>query len=205
MSTDMGAGARAFDAVVLAGGQARRLDGLDKPAQEVGGRSLLGRVVSALAEAGARRVVVVGPRRDLPGAVFVREDPPGGGPVPALRAGLAEVEAPCLALFAGDLPFLVPWIVAELLKAAESASGAVLVDNGGREQWLAGTWRVEALREALAGYEGGSLRGLLGPLGPVRLAVPPRPDGADVWFDCDTMDDLRTARRLIARREGEDA
>src|SRR5579875_283886 len=92
-----------FGMIVLAGGRAARLGGEDKPGLVVGERTLIGSVVSAGAAAGARRSVVVGPHRaglaaeSLAGAGqgtdlrFVREEPPGGGPVPALRRGLAEV------------------------------------------------------------------------------------------------------------------
>ena len=47
----------------------------------------------------------------------------------------------------------------------------MLIDDGGREQWLAGVWRTAVLVRALAGYEGRSLHGLLGPLYPVRLGL----------------------------------
>ncbi|GAA3162009.1 NTP transferase domain-containing protein [Nonomuraea roseoviolacea] len=108
-----------YDAVVLAGGEARRLGGADKPGLVVGGRTLLERVAGAVS--GAGRVVVVGPVRDVPGVVFTREDPPGGGPVPALRAGLREVTAPRVVLLAADLPFLAPSHVAALLAALSAA------------------------------------------------------------------------------------
>lgn len=184
-----------FDAVLLAGGRARRLGGADKPAAPVAGRALIEWV--AAAAAGASRLVVVGPPRDvLPGAVLVREDPPGAGPVPALRAGLAEVRAEWLALLAADLPFLRPAHLAALLAAARDpgAAGAVLVDEDGREQWLAGCWRTGALAGALAGYAGTSLRGVLGPLEPVPVALPAgaRPP----WYDCDTPEDLARADHL---------
>ncbi|MQY08616.1 molybdenum cofactor guanylyltransferase [Actinomadura macrotermitis] len=184
---------RAFDAVVLAGGQARRLGGADKPGAPVAGRALVEWVADAVAAAG--RLIVVGPpRAALPHAVAVREDPPGAGPVPALRAGLAEVRAPWLALLAADLPFLRAGHVAALLDAARGADGAVLLDDQGREQWLAGCWRTGALRAALAGYRRSSLFGLLGPLRPVpvRLAAGERPP----WYDCDTPDALADAERL---------
>ncbi|WP_439951655.1 NTP transferase domain-containing protein, partial [Actinomadura kijaniata] len=45
--------------MILAGGEARRLGGADKPAAAVGGRPLLAWVAEAAA--GARRLVVVGP------------------------------------------------------------------------------------------------------------------------------------------------
>ncbi|MFE1500369.1 NTP transferase domain-containing protein, partial [Streptomyces albidoflavus] len=41
----------AYDAVVLAGGAARRLGGSDKPAVRVGGRPLLDRVLGACPDA----------------------------------------------------------------------------------------------------------------------------------------------------------
>lgn len=177
-----------YDAIILAGGQARRMGGADKPALRVGGRTLLQRVVSAAA--GAERKIVVGPDRDVEGTITTREDPPGGGPVPALRAGLAKAEAPLVVLLAADLPFLGPYHLAELLQTGER--GVVAVDDDGREQWLTSAWPTEELRRALAAYTGRSLRGLLAPLDPVRQALHGR-----AWFDCDTMDDLEEARMNV--------
>ena len=189
-----------YDAIILAGGQARRMGGQDKPGLTVGGRPLVELVAAAVA--GARLLVVVGPPRNLPGAIVVREDPPGGGPVPALRAGLAEVSAPLVALLAGDLPLIRPEHVTALCRAVTetgaaaatgiaAVTGAVLLDDSGREQWLAGVWRTEALRAALTAYTGHSLHGLLAPLAPLRLTLPGTP-----WFDCDTPDELDLAQRL---------
>ncbi|MEU8269162.1 NTP transferase domain-containing protein [Sphaerisporangium sp. NPDC049002] len=179
--------------MVLAGGGARRLGGEDKPGVSVGGLTLIERVAAAVPD--AVRLVVVGPERPgLAGAEFVREDPPGGGPVPALRTGLARVSSPWVALLAADLPFLLTGHVKALLGAAGRRPGAVLVDDGGREQWLTGVWRTDALARALAAYEGRSLFGLLGPLDPARLSVAVG-DGRVPWFDCDTFDDVRDARK----------
>jgi molybdopterin-guanine dinucleotide biosynthesis protein A len=190
------------DAVVLAGGRASRLGGADKPALVVGDRSLLASVTSAADAAGARQVVVVGPPR--PGLVLtggrlrmVREEPPGSGPVPALRRGLAEVAAPWVLVLAADLPFIRAGHLSTLLTAAAGArpaAGAVLADDEGRPQWLAGCWPTEALRAASLGYRGGSLRGLLGPLSPVVLGPAPGQPGPPPWLDCDTEDDVRRAR-----------
>jgi len=195
-----------YDAVILAGGAARRLGGVDKPGALVGGRPLIVTVTAAVPAAG--RLVIVGPpRRELPGAIVVREEPPGSGPVPALRAGLAEVTAPWTVLLAADLPFLLPAHVAELLTAAQGPAGpcgahavkvragAVLVDEAGRDQWLAGAWRSDRLRRELSGYAGTSLRGILAPLDPVRVRLPAgdRPP----WYDCDTTRDLAMASRRV--------
>ena len=69
-----------FDAIILAGGRARRLGGRDKPGEIVGGVPLIERVASAVPY--AERLIVVGEPRALAGrdAVFTREHPPGGGP-----------------------------------------------------------------------------------------------------------------------------
>ncbi|GLY91615.1 molybdenum cofactor guanylyltransferase [Actinoallomurus iriomotensis] len=182
-----------YDAVVLAGGGARRLAGADKPGVVVGGRPLVAWVGAAVAS--AERIVLVGPARpELPEAIVVREDPPGGGPVPALRAGLTRVRAPWTAVLAADLPFLRPAHVAGLLREAAGRTGAVLVDADGRPQWLAGVWRTADLAEALAGYRSTSLRALMDPLAP-RLV--PAPADEAPWYDCDTPSDIATASRMI--------
>ncbi|MEY9212673.1 molybdenum cofactor guanylyltransferase [Thermobifida halotolerans] len=175
-----------YDAVVLAGGAARRLGGVDKPGLDVGGRTMLERVAEAVRDAAL--LVVVGPPRPRPAARYVREDPPGAGPLPALRTGLAEVGSPWFALLAADMPFLDGEAVAALRRAAAVGDGAVLVDAEGRPQWLAGLWRTAAVRAALADYSGRSLRGLLAPLDPAEVL---RPEAAR---DCDTPEELARAR-----------
>ncbi|HEY3734226.1 MAG TPA: NTP transferase domain-containing protein [Streptosporangiaceae bacterium] len=194
---------------MLAGGQGSRLGGGDKSALIVGRRPLAASVVRAAGAAGARQVIVVGPPRAWlgPAVRVVREQPPGGGPVAALRRGLAEVSAAWVAVLAADLPFLTEAHLAALLAAGsgssaagggsaagERAAGAVLMDDSGRPQWLAGCWRAAALRAALGGYGGSSMRGLLGPMHPVLLPLMPRGGEPPPWLDCDTPEDLRRAR-----------
>jgi molybdenum cofactor guanylyltransferase len=212
-------------AIVLAGGRAARLGGADKPGLMVGARTLLAAVVSAATEAGAGQVVVVGPARPgIAGAgpvgsgrvEFVREDPPGTGPVAALRCGLGRVGAPWVAVLAADMPFLRARHLSALLAAAgrpepgrgrpasqdragPPGRGAILVDETGRPQWLAGCWPAAALRGRLDGYPGDSLHGMLDPLRPVRLSFPPGPGDPPPWLDCDTVGDLSRAREWARR------
>ncbi|MQA84632.1 MAG: NTP transferase domain-containing protein [Streptosporangiales bacterium] len=182
-----------YDAVLLAGGGAKRLGGVDKPGLELGGRTLVERVAEAAA--GARRLILVGPSRPrLSRAIVTRERPPGAGPVPALRAGLAHVQAAWVAVLAADLPFLVAAHIDALRTAAREHAGAVLLDGSGREQWLTGVWRTAALRAALDAYDGVSLRGLLGPLRPERLALRVSEGAPPPWLDCDTIGDVTSAK-----------
>ena len=195
-------GGDGLGAIVLAGGRASRLGGADKPALRVGERSLIGSVLAEASGAGARQVVVVGPDRPgllLPGGQLrvVREDPPGGGPVPALHRGLAEITTGWILLLAADLPFLRARHLVSLLAAARrdgQGTGSVLADGTGRPQWLASCWQAPPLRRAAAGYRGNSLHGLLRPLRPVLLALPPDDPGPPAWLDCDTPHDVRRAR-----------
>jgi molybdopterin-guanine dinucleotide biosynthesis protein A len=190
-----------YTAVVLAGGRAARLGGRAKPQLEVGGRTMLGAVLAAVADADRR--VVVGPPQPLPeDVVRVREAPPGGGPVAALRAGLPEVTTDVVAVLAGDLPFLTAGLVAELRRGL-SADGILVVDETGRDQLLLGVWRSTALRSALADTTGPtSLRRVLAPLALQRLRPAVPPGTPPPWMDCDTPADLARARQLSGEGSG---
>lgn len=180
--------------VILAGGAARRLGGIDKPMLAPQGPPLLHRAVAAVA--GADPVVVVGPRRQgLPRVRWTRENPPGGGPVAALVAGLELVDTELVAVLAADLPGIATATVERLVAAVGGtagtaggavADGAVLVDADGRRQWLVGVWWVARLRAALpARPQGASLRSTLGRLSIVEVVA--RQGEAD---DVDTPADL---------------
>ncbi|MQA33709.1 molybdenum cofactor guanylyltransferase [Modestobacter roseus] len=189
-----------YAAVVLAGGRAARLGGQPKPQLDVGGRTMLGAVLAAVADAQLR--VVVGPPQEVPGnVVLVRERPPGGGPVPALAAGLAAVPdtVDVVAVLAGDLPFLTPQLVAGLRERL-TGDGVLVVDDTGRDQLLLGVWRTAVLRVALSGARPHApLRSVLGPLA-VRRHRPVVPPGqAAPWTDCDTPAELAAARATAAR------
>ncbi len=190
-----------YSALVLAGGRAARLGGQVKPQLEVGGRTMLGTVLAAVAD--AERRIVVGPPQPVPGdVVVVREQPPGGGPVAALRAGLPSVTSGVVALLAGDLPFLDGTVIA-LLRGALAADGVLVVDDGGRDQYLLGVWRTDALRAALpAGGGVTSLRRVLAPLRVDRVRPLVPPGAPPPWLDCDTPADLARARAVAADLDG---
>lgn len=181
-----------YDAIILAGGTARRLGGVDKPALDVGGVSLLDRAVDAVA--GAARIVVVGPRRPVVREVlWCREQPVGGGPVAAIATGLACTAAEIVVVLAADLPWVCP-AVPVLLGALSSGNVAVLVDPSGRVNHLAAVWRRAALTAALKSVgdpDGAPVRSLLA--GAEQILVP---DTGGWGRDCDTWDDLAEARTL---------
>ncbi len=183
-----------FDAIVPAGGGARRLGGVDKPGLTVGDATLLGRVLHALGAAGRR--VVVGPVRDLPpDVVHCREAPVGGGPLAAVAAGLPRTRADVVVVVAADLPWIAPAVPVLLDALAQGGDAIALAAADGRPNPLAAAWRRTALVAALA---------LVG--APAGVAVRRLHDGADVrvvsdptgWgADCDTWADVAEARRRV--------
>src|SRR3954471_7906298 len=137
-----------YTAVVLAGGKAARLGGQAKPQLLVGGRPMLAAVLDAVT--GAEQRVVVGPPQPVPEDVLlVREHPPGGGPVAAIRAALGDVRTDVVLVLAGDLPFLTPALV-DGLRERLTGEGVLVVDDTGRDQYLLGAWATAALRAAMA-------------------------------------------------------
>lgn len=199
--------APAFDALVLAGGRARRL-GTPKPGVVVAGRRLLDHALAATA--GARATVVVGPPElaDPARYALTREDPPFGGPVAGIAAGLdllgrtagdgaapGDTEAaPWVLVLACDVPRAAE-AVPLLLAAATGQADAVRAVRGGRDQWLVGLYRRAALDAAVArlragdGVEGAPVHRLLSDL-PARLVDDTEglTHDVDTWEDADDQD-----------------
>jgi molybdenum cofactor guanylyltransferase len=162
-------------AIVIAGGEARRF-GADKLAlRDANGRSLVEVTVAGVA-ALADPVIVVGPERSLvTDVIWVREDPPGGGPCAALIAGLARVpdEATHVAVLAGDAP-AGGEAVAALHHVIDDAAAAVVTDASGREQPMTAVYAVSALKAAAAAYGDGrdmSIRQVLDDLRPQTVVA----------------------------------
>ena len=177
-----------YDAIVLAGGRGSRLGGTRKPDLTMAGRRLV--EIALAAVAGARRRVVVGDVAVPEGVLLTREDPPFGGPVEAVEAGLAQVgdHAPWTVLLAGDLPGAEA-AVARLLAAVSDCDedGVCLLDSDGRLQWLLGCYRTAALQHRLADRGDPPLTAMHRLLGPLRLRGVARGDA--VVDDVDTAAD----------------
>ncbi|QSR29009.1 molybdopterin-guanine dinucleotide biosynthesis protein [Nocardioides sp. S5] len=187
---DLDLTAAGFCGVVLAGGTAARMDGIDKASVELAGRTLLAHAVDAFLD--ADEVVVVAPQSvptERP-VTFACEDPPRGGPVAGLLTGVdALLRRPRLVgVLAVDMPRVTAATMRRLRAAADGHDGAFLVDDDGRRQ-LAGVLDATRLADVRPGLEqqhGMALHRLLAPL---RLASVPA--GAEEALDIDTWADLR--------------
>lgn len=198
-------------ALVFAGGRGSRLGGRDKAELTLAGERLVDRAVAAARGAGADPVVVVGPATAVtPGCLAAREEPPFGGPLAALAAGLralpsAPEPAEWALLLSCDL--VSPGgAVSRLIAAPEAPSddAVVLRDPDGRAQWLAGRYRLARLADAVdalgGAVDGAPLRRALDGLA-IRFVDAPAADTADI----DTPEDLARARARTDARPRTDA
>ncbi len=185
-----------FCGVVLAGGTAVRMGGVDKAGVELGGRTLLDLAIDAFLE--ADEIVVVSPEsvRTARPVTFVCEEPRSGGPVAGLLAGVdALVRAPRLiGVMAVDMPRVTPDTWRRLREASTGHDGAFLTDADGRRQ-LAGVVdasRLDDVRPDPREQHGMPLHRLLAPLDLAEVET----IGKEA-IDVDTWADLRGLQREV--------
>lgn len=177
----------ALGAIVLAGGTAARMGGVDKASIELHGRTLLAHALDAVMDAG--EVVVLGEWVPTERPVtFTREDPASGGPAAGLLAGLdAFARRPReVVVLAVDMPLVTMATIGRLRDHLVDRDGAVLCDGHGRRQ-LAMLLRTDALEGARPEYGGEHGLPLHRLLDPLRIVdVPALGDEArdiDSWAD----------------------
>ena len=150
MSTDQATTTSDVTVVVLAGGTSRRF-GADKLGARLRGSTVLETVVSSLPASWP--VVVVGPARECGRPVtWTCEDPPGGGPLAGVAAGVLRVRTAVVAVVAGDMPYAGPALerlVAALRTAPPEVGAAVATDDDGVANPLLAAYRTASVRRAL--------------------------------------------------------
>ena len=135
--------------IVLTGGTSKRF-GSDKSKAKIGDETLLEFLCRNLPKENGGRLIIVGPESSV-NAKYVREVPPGSGPLAAIGSGLKEVDSQLVGIFATDMPF-APKIIPQLTSALAD-DAALPLDEEGQIQPLAGIYRSAALKSALATYE----------------------------------------------------
>jgi molybdenum cofactor guanylyltransferase len=193
--------------VLLAGGLARRMGGGDKPMRQIGGRTILARVVARLnsqcdglilnANGDPARFASFG----LPVVPDTVQYYPG--PLAGILAGLDwtavnRPEVSWVLSAAADCPFLPRDLVARLHRArAEQNAELAVAASGGRSHPVIGLWSVglrEELRHALVVED---IRKTSRWTARYRLATVTWPtEPLDPFFNANTMDDIAEAERL---------
>jgi molybdenum cofactor guanylyltransferase len=196
--------------VVLAGGLARRMGGIDKMHIRIGDATILERIIDRLFPQCAEMVINgnAGPERFVAASLPVVADSIPGypGPLAGILAGLDGAPlvtrqiVEWIVSVPSDCPFLPRDLVAKLHEA-RIAAGAQLAcaASGGHRHPVVGLWPValrEDLRRALT-EEG--MRKVGEWSARYTLAVAEWPDvPVDPFFNVNTPDDVAEAERLAA-------
>jgi molybdopterin-guanine dinucleotide biosynthesis protein A len=193
--------------VLLAGGLARRMGGGDKPMRQIGGRTILARVIARLkpqcdglilnANGDPARFASFG----LPVIPDTVQDFPG--PLAGILAGLdwAAENRPDVAWIlsaAADCPFLPRDLVARLTHAREEENAQLAVAaSGGQSHHVIGLWSVALRQELRHALVVADIRKIDRWTARYRLATVSWPtEPLDPFFNANTMDDIAEAERL---------
>jgi molybdopterin-guanine dinucleotide biosynthesis protein A len=193
--------------VLLAGGLARRMGGGDKPMRQIGGRTILERVITRLkpqcddlilnANGDPARFAAFG----LPVVADTVENFPG--PLAGILAALDWTAAhrPGVSLVfsaAADCPFLPRDLIARLSEALlnENAQLAVAA-SGGQSHPVIGLWSVALRNELRHALVQEDIRRIDRWTARYKLATVTWPtEPLDPFFNANTMDDIAEAERL---------
>jgi molybdopterin-guanine dinucleotide biosynthesis protein A len=199
--------------LILAGGLARRMGGGDKLRIEIGGATILQRVLATMKPQCGRLIINANgdPARFADTGLPVVADsiPDFAGPLAGILAGLdwTAAHAPDVADIAsvpGDCPFLPADLVARLAAAREEANTPLACARSG--DWrhpVVGLWPValrEDLRRALTVESLHKIEIWTARHGVAIADWPDRP--VDPFFNVNTPDDVAAAERVATQERG---
>lgn len=195
--------------VLLAGGLSRRMGGGDKNLRELGGRSILERIVAvARPQVGTLVLNANGdPARFAAYGLPVVPDVVEGyaGPLAGVLTGLewAAVNAPgaaWLASFATDAPFIPGDLVSRLLTAVrEEDADLACARSGGQDHPVFGLWPIRLAGDLRRAMVEEGIRKVDAWTGRYRLAVAEfGVEPVDPFFNTNRPEDLQEAERLLA-------
>ena len=189
--------------VVLAGGGARRLGGIAKGLESVGGHRILDRVVRALADA-TEEVVISSNAEDavrwVPTLAVVRDASPGAGAIGGILAAIDATESAVITL-PWDMPFVPGTLLRALRETGElHEADAVLPASEGPwgveplVGWFS-PWCAPAIADRLRA--GDARAGAwLSDVRTMRVDCSPWGDAARLFFNVNTPDELTEAQRM---------
>jgi len=203
-------------AVILCGGRATRMGGIDKPLLTLGGRTLLDRIIGNLrTQAFPIAISANGdPSRLARLGLPVLPDPIGGfpGPLGGILASLewaSELDA-CdgLVTLAGDTPFFPPDLVARLVDAETGPADRIaMATSGGRGHPVFALWPLStraSLKDFLTRSNDRSVAAFARTVGIIEVEFPQRFAGGaafDPFFNINHPHDLDEAERIIRNLE----
>ena len=194
-------------ALIFAGGRATRLGGVNKALLEVGGATIVDRILTALGPLVDERVLLTNDSvlAHVGGVRLVYDPQPHAGVLAALAAGLASSAADVCLAVACDMPFVSRRLFEHLLELRRTADADVVIPRtaGFLEPMHAVYRRQTVLQAILAALARGEQR-MISYFGDVRVREVPEgewqalePTGS-AFFNVNTPEDLEQARRLAS-------
>ncbi len=193
-------------AVILVGGEGRRLGGVTKATIEVGGLTLLERVRAALAPQVGTIILSVGshqfdtPWADATGLQIVADPIPKAGPLGGIAGALVWCraympQAAALISTPVDVPFLPDDLVARLMKE----DGVAVAESGGQKHHAIAAWPLDVADDVLRTVAKGDVRiKHWQEKHPTRVVSWPMAP-YDPFLNINTPEDLRAANEIAAR------
>jgi molybdopterin-guanine dinucleotide biosynthesis protein A len=135
-------------ALILAGGKATRMGGVDKRELVIDGRTIFDRQIEAIAPCVAE--IIVSSPRAIADYRTVADAVSGAGPLAGIAAGLAAAATPWLFVIAGDMPYLHRGFVELVLSRGDASCDAVGIRVGGLPEPLCSALRVAVWRPRVA-------------------------------------------------------
>ena len=197
--------------VVLAGGGSRRLGGIPKGLEDVGGARIIDRVAAALREVTGELLLVANDAAAatwLPGVRVASDVHPGVGGLAGVEAALSEGRDALVV--AWDMPFVTSELLRALVAAADESGADIALPESisphGCEPFCA--FYSVRVRESLSRFlasGGGAAREFLGRIPRVQLIpaaeIAALGDSRQLFFSVNTPDDLERARAIAKATE----
>jgi molybdopterin-guanine dinucleotide biosynthesis protein A len=194
-------------ALIFAGGRASRLGGVNKALLEVGGSTIVARILAALGPLVDERVLLANDATlaELEDVSLVFDPTPHAGVLPALAAGLASATGELCLAVACDMPFVSRELFAHLLGVQRLSDADVVIPRtAGYLEPMHAVYRREPVLQAIRAVLARGEQRMISYFSDVQV----REVGEDEWrvadpsgtafFNVNTPDDLNEARRIEA-------
>jgi len=196
-------------ALIFAGGRATRLGGVNKALLDVGGVSIVERILTTLGPLVDERVLLANDATlaDQPDVRLIFDPSPHAGVLTALAAGLAAAEGDLCLAVACDMPFVSRRLFEHMLEAQQRDDADVVIPRsaGHLEPMHAVYRRLPTLEAINAALQRGEQR-MISYLSAVRVREIDEADARAIdrrgtaFFNVNTAEDLAEARRLAAEQ-----
>jgi molybdopterin-guanine dinucleotide biosynthesis protein A len=152
-----------FTAIVMAGGQSRRMGGGDKTRKLWKGRPLIQHVIDVVSPFVVEVIVACGQQNrstDLDGVRFVTDKKSGIGPIAGIHAGLTAGNTDWFLVVAGDMPRLSKPLIEQIVSGVEPGVRTIVPRHDGIREPLCAAYH----RDVLALIDHNLAKGLTSPL-----------------------------------------